>query len=92
MQHYIIVKFKDKTAVDADRITEIFSAASSITGVQGAKVHWNCIDRDNRWDMMIEIEMKKEALPVYDASKMHHDWKEEFTDCIEKKAIFDCED
>ena len=40
----------------------------------------------------IEVEMEKAALPNWDASRIHHQWKEQFGGLLEKKAIFDYED
>ena len=40
---------------------------------------------------MIALDMDKEALPAYDVSEMHHAWKREYGDLLEKKAIFDFE-
>ena len=94
MKHYIVAKYNDKVTDKASllpRIREIFSAASSIDGVHGAEVYPCCIDRENRYDVMIVVEMEKEALPNYDVSQMHHIWKDEFTPLLEKKAIFDHE-
>lgn len=94
MKHYIIAKYNDTVADKAallPRICEIFSVASEIPGVYGAEVRSNCIARDNRYDVMIVLDMDKEALPAYDASEMHHLWKDEFTPLLEKKAIFDHE-
>ena len=94
MKHYIIAKYNasvtDKEAL-LPRIREIFSVADQIPGVRGAEVCTNCISRDNRYDVMIVIDMDKEALPAYDVSEMHHLWKDEFTPLLEKKAIFDHE-
>ena len=94
MKHYIIAKFKseisDKQAL-MPRIWEIFSAADHIPGIYGVQIHTNCIDRDNRFDVMIVIDMEKSSLPAYDNSAMHHQWKEEFGPLLEKKAIFDHE-
>lgn len=94
MKHYIIAKYNDSVTDKAallPRIREIFSAASSIDGVHGAEVYPCCIDRENRYDVMIVVEMEKEALSNYDVSEMHHLWKDEFTPLLEKKAIFDHE-
>ena len=94
MKHYIIAKYNEKVADKAallPRIREIFSAAASIEGVYGAEVYPCCIERENRYDVMIVIEMEKEALPNYDISEMHHIWKAEFTPLLEKKTIFDHE-
>ena len=37
------------------------------------------------------LDMDKEALPNWDASAVHHQWKGEYGALIEKKAIFDYE-
>ena len=36
--------------------------------------------------------MDKEALPAYDASEPHHQWKEQYGDLLAAKTIFDSED
>lgn len=51
----------------------------------------NCINRDNRYDIMIQIDMSRESLENYDNCQAHIIWKEEFFAYIEKKAIFDFE-
>ena len=42
-------------------------------------------------DLMIEMEMDPEALPVYDASATHQEWKAKYGDAIQSKTIFDYE-
>ena len=93
MKHYILAKFlsRDDAAQSLPRIREIFSAAPEIPGVHGVEVYPCCIDRSNRMDVMIVLDMDKEALPVYDDSAMHHLWKEEFGARLESKSIFDRE-
>ena len=95
MKHCILAKFtpeaKAQRAALLPRIREIFSAAADIPGVHGAEVIPNCVDRDNRYDVLIRLDMDREALPLYDVSAMHHRWKDEFTPLLEKKAIFDHE-
>lgn len=94
MKHYIIAKFKpevDNKAALMPRIRQIFSAAAETEGVYGAEVFENCTPRDNRYDVMIVIDMEASALPAYDACAMHHQWKDEFGPLLEKKAIFDHE-
>lgn len=49
------------------------------------------MDRDNRYDVLIRLDMDREALSLYDVSAMHHRWKDEFMPLLEKKAIFDHE-
>ena len=86
MRHYILAKFQ----ADAGdwhgylpRIREIFGAAGEIPGVR--------VDRENRYHVLIELEMEPSALTTYDESTMHHRWKDEFGPLLEKKAIFDYE-
>ncbi len=94
MKHYIIVKFKEDAPRLDDmigRIEEIFRGVLEVRGVESFKLVRNCIDRSNRYDLMIVIQMDKNSLPDYDESIPHHTWKEEFSKYIEKKAIFDAE-
>lgn len=94
MKHYIIAKFKpevtDKAAL-LPRIREIFSTIDQVEGIYGAEVRPNCTPRDNRYDVMIVVDMDASALSAYDVCEMHHQWKGEFGDLLEKKAIFDHE-
>lgn len=94
MKHLILAKFKpdiaDKEAL-LEPIRKLFSVAGEIPGVHGAEVYPCCIARENRYDVMIVLDMEKAALPLYDASEMHHEWKRKYGDLLEKKAIFDCE-
>ena len=62
-----------------------------IPGVRGAAVYPGCVDRENRYHVLIELEMEPSALTTYDESAMHHRWKDEFGPLLEKKAIFDYE-
>ncbi len=95
MLHHIIAKFvpeiTDKAALISE-IASLYSQAASIPGVNGVKVIPNCIDRPNRYDVMIVLDMDKDALPVWDASALHHTWKEQYGNKLEKKAIFDSEE
>ena len=94
MKHLILAKFKpeiaDKEAL-LEPIRRLFSASAEIPGVHGAAVYPCCVARENRYDVMIVLDMEKEALPLYDVSAMHRAWKEIYGDFLEKKAIFDCE-
>ena len=93
MKHYIIVKFKEgtDTAALAEPVRRIFAETLAIPGIHGAQVRVNCTDRPNRCDLMIEMDMDREALPAYDVSEPHLRWKKEYGDLIAFKAIFDCE-
>lgn len=95
MYHYILAKFKpevtDKAALLAP-IRALFSVApTQIPGVRDVQVYPCCVARENRYDVMIVLEMDLEALPLYDESAMHRRWKAEYGPLLEKKAIFDRE-
>ncbi len=95
MKHCILAKYTpeayDRRGELLGRIGEVFSAATDIDGVHDVHIYPNCVDRDNRYDVLIVLDMDKSALPAYDVSPMHHRWKAEFGRFLEKKAIFDFE-
>ena len=94
MKHYILAKFLPQFAEKLPffcRIEEIFSTVDEIPGVYAARVYTNCIDRENRYDVMIVLDMEQDALPAWDESEQHRRWKAEFAELLEKKAIFDHE-
>ena len=94
MKHCILAKWNetvtDKAALLA-QVRVLYAAADAIPGVHGVTVHPCCIDRSNRYDLMIVLDMDREALPNWDASDIHHRWKDEYGGLLEKKAIFDYE-
>ena len=94
MKHCILAKWNetvtDKAALLA-QVRALYAAADDIPGVRGVTVHPCCIDRPNRYDLMIVLDVDKEALPNWDASGLHHRWKDEYGGLLEKKAIFDYE-
>lgn len=95
MKHYIIVKFTREAKEKSDLLPSIralFSGAAQIPGVCGAQVFPNCTQRENRYDLMIVVEMETSALQSWDDSALHHAWKERYGQYIEKKTIFDRED
>lgn len=90
MKHLIIVKFKE--AVSDTMMTDIerlFKSALEIEGVYHIEIHKNIIKLPNRYDLMIEIEMEKEALLLFDSSEVHSIWKKEYSSYIQSKIIFD---
>lgn len=95
MKHHILVKFKPDAAAVRDtllpELRTLFSDALAIPGVISVDLYPNCIERENRYDLMIVIGMSREALPLWDVSDTHVLWKERYGGLIEKKAIFDCE-
>ncbi len=93
MKHLIIVKSAPEVDPHAfAQAAEIhFKDIVNIPGVHHIKVIEGIREHENRYHFIIEIDMDKEALPAYNVSKCHHDWKEKYTSWIEKKAIFDYE-
>lgn len=95
MKHHVLAKFTpDVSAADKERlipeIQALFENIVSIDGVHSVELFRNCVDRANRFDIMIVITMEPEALPLYDECEWHKRWKTEYADIVEKKAIFDC--
>lgn len=93
MKHYIIVKFAEGTDGRAleGPVRSIFEKTLAIPGVHGVELRLSNSDRPNRYDMMIVMDMDKEALPAYDMSEPHLRWKTEYGPFIAAKAIFDCD-
>lgn len=95
MKHMILCKFLDR-AVLTDALTEeiraLFAPAAEIPGIEKVTLQKNCIDRPNRYDLLITLTMDEAVLPVWDASAIHALWKERYGALLEKKAIFDTED
>lgn len=94
MKHHIIVKFNE-TVTDKNRIGNealaLFSELKGSNGIHDVQVKMNCIPRDNRFDMMIIVDMDKDALAFYDESNQHKKWKKDYSCYILNKAIFDSE-
>lgn len=94
MKHLILVKCNEEIQ-DITRFAEQarahFDAITQVEGVHAVKVIEGVRERANRYHVMIEIDMDKQALPAYNESACHHEWKEKFGRYIEKKTIFDYE-
>lgn len=94
MLHHILVKWTDevtdKPALAAE-VEALFQGALSVDGVHGVTVHPNVIQRPNRYDLLIRIDMDEQSLPAYDDCQTHHRWKDDYGHLVAKKAIFDCE-
>lgn len=93
MKHYIIAKFKDRE--DTERllpeIKALFQKAQDLRGVEGVIIHKSNSTRDNRYSIMIEMNLSPEGLENFDASEVHKEWKATYGDRLESKAIFDCD-
>ena len=97
MKHHILAKYKaeitpEQKAEYAPKILELFNETLEIPGITGVEVKTNCIPRENRYDLMIVLTMDPSSLPAYDSCAAHKKWKEDYGPCLEKKAIFDCEE
>lgn len=92
MKHCILVKFiKGYNYLnELDNIKQLFNSIK-IKGLNFVEYKTNCINRDNRYDLLIRIDITKDALSIYDDCKEHHQWKDIYSKYIEKKAIFDYE-
>ena len=94
MLHHILVKWTDdvtdKSALVAE-VEALFQGVLDVHGVHSVTVHPNVIDRPNRYDLLIRIDMDEQALPAYDACPTHHHWKDSYGHLVAKKAIFDCD-
>ena len=96
MKHDILIKYKPEIskARKAELIPEIqalFDHTTEIPGIYAVKLYPNVVERDNRYDLLIEIDMERESLDAYDHSVWHQQWKDQYADLLEKKAIFDHE-
>ena len=81
MKHCILARFRADAGdwrAYLPEIREIFSAAGDIPGVRGAEVFHNCVDRENRYHVLIRLDMDPAALAAYDVSPKHHRWKDRF--------------
>ena len=93
MRHYVIIKLKDRSLKNevAARARSIFERTLAIDGVEKVCIYDNCVDRPNRYDIMIEITMRPDVLAAYDVSEAHLEWKHYCDPLLESKAVFDCE-
>ena len=94
MKHDILIKYKpeitkERKAELIPEIGELFSHTTEIPGIHGVRLYPNVVDRENRYDLLIEIDMEREALEAYDSSVWHRQWKEQYGDLLANKAIFD---
>ena len=94
MKHDILIKYKpeikkERKAELIPEIRELFEHITEIPGIHGVTLYPNVVERENRYDLLIEIDMERNALEAYDHSVWHKQWKDQYGDLLEKKAIFD---
>lgn len=93
MKHYIIVKFEENinTKEVLNPIKALFNKAMDIKGIDKVEIYTSNIDLPNRYDLMIEMTLSRQALTEFDNSDIHKEWKSKFGKDIISKTIFDCE-
>ena len=96
MKHLVLAKFKPEVTVEQKAamlpdIRRIFEGTLSVDGITDVQFYVNCVDRSNRYDLMIEITMDRSALEAYDVCAPHREWLDRYGDKLETKAIFDHE-
>ena len=62
-----------------------------IKEVEKVEIYESNTDLPNRYDLMIKMDLSKNALKEFDNSEIHKEWKEKFGKYITSKTIFDCE-
>ena len=95
MKHDILIKYKPEITKERKEalipeIQALFEHAAEIPGIHGVTLYPNVVERENRYDLLIELDMDREALDAWDRSPRHQQWKEQYGPLLEKKAIFDC--
>ena len=96
MKHCILVKYNETVTAELKQnlpaeVQTLFDQLLNLEGISKVEVIRNVIDRSNRYDLLIRIEMTPETLPAYDESEPHKLWKKNYAQYLEKKAIFDYE-
>lgn len=93
MKHYIIVKFnKGFNYLDKiNEIKELFNESLKIDGVKAIDIFLSNSKLDNRYDLMIKMDLTNKALSEFDNSWIHQKWKDEYGKYIDNKVIFDCD-
>ena len=76
-------------AVVAEKVRDLYADAVKIPGVEHVAIEENITPRENRYDLMIIMDLEDEALQNWDDSQLHKQWKSEYSPLIDNKAIFD---
>lgn len=92
MHHYLLFKLNGKISAEnfIVLVSPFFEQMSQeIPGWKSHRFRQNTIERKNNFDLLIQIELSKEALQIYFTHPLHLKMKEAFRNYIEKKAVFD---
>ena len=95
MKHCILVKWNSCVSdkkIMLSKVINTFDKLLIYPEVHNVSLHENVIDRANRYDLLICVEMEKDFLSTYDESAPHLEWKEKYGKFVENKAIFDFEE
>ena len=93
MKHFILVKFKNKNDTELlfDEINDLFKQSLNFPGIHNIAIHKSNSELDNRYSLMIEMNLSPDGLKLFDSSEIHQQWKELYGDKLDCKAIFDCD-
>ena len=93
MKHYIIVKFIENYNYNEyiNEIQNLFNESLKIKNIFKVNIFKSNSTLSNRYDIMIEMILTKEALIEFDNSNIHKEWKEKYGKYISNKTIFDCD-
>lgn len=96
MKHCILVKYieevtNEKKEALVPEITSVFAPLKDMEGIHDVEIITNVVNRPNRYDILIRIDMDQDVLSIYDQSEPHKIWKRDYAEYIAKKAIFDYE-
>lgn len=93
INHYIIIKYNesvlDKKEMNERVKSHFMPLKEEINGIKEISFSPNVIKIENRFDFMIKIKMDDSYLNDYSLSRVHKEWKSNFSKYLEKKAIFD---
>ena len=92
MKHHIILKLKktDNPEEIIEGIKNLYNETLKIDGVKKVDIYTTNSKLRNRFDLMIKMDLSKEALKEYENSKIHNEIKEKYDSAISKKTVFDC--
>ncbi len=92
MKHYLLLKLKDGVVSEqyANDIRPLFERVVAETdGVEGCNVLVNTVARPNNYDVMVTLMLSQCGLDNYVNSPLHKDFKANYLNDVEKKAVFD---
>ena len=95
MKHYLLLKFNIGLSISesANTARELLGRlVGSVEGFLSVRVYENCIDREDNFDLMIEMDLAgKEALYAYLEHPYHVEFVRHMKNKVAKKISFDRE-